>query len=600
MTFMPFVDAVAVSGKGVILYQIVHGSETGSDVTEWHVVDAAGARDKKVELPSHFEPKGFDAGGDLYGRFEVNGSPEVGFFALDGLNVKSSPKHVLFVQVPRGFGGMSLSPDGTQLAVLANPLAPDPDSRYKTVVEAPQTSLFVVKLDGTGGKWWGPELHNISQIAWNPDGKSMAVLSAVPKIGYHYVQSRIDVVTGTASRNVADIKGAASGIAWSDGGKELAFLATTTSVLTPDHVWTVPIQGGSAKDRTQNLKGSAMNLKGDCFGRVWVVVHRGVYPECDLYENGELKVVHSNVVLPILPETKIGQPPLVFETGDPDHAPCVSVDGPAGLKKIASAGEEFIAKIDLPHKEVIRWTSKDSVRLEGIATFPAGFQRGHRYPFLVMPHGGPESNDLFNADTVPRIFAGIGYVVIQPNYRGSTGYGSEFMGAIYQHFGDRAFRDVDSATDYAIEQGWADPDRLAIFGWSAGGFMTAWTITQTHRYRAAIEGAGITDWGSFIWTSDVQQIDYDARWPGKEPAPFHQFSAVDFADQVTTPLLILHGGADRRVPTYQGQEFFEALRANGKTVRMVVYPGSGHFPDLWEQQRDIFKEAISWLEKYNR
>jgi dipeptidyl aminopeptidase/acylaminoacyl peptidase len=117
--------------------------------------------------------------------------------------------------------------------------------------------------------------------------------------------------------------------------------------------------------------------------------------------------------------------------------------------------------------------------------------------------------------------------------------------------------------------------------------------------QRAIEGAGITDWGSFIWTSDVQQIDFDARWPGKEPKYFRQFSAVDFADRVTTPLLILHGGADRRVPTYQGQELFEALRANGKTVRMVIYPGSGHFPSLWDQQRDVFKEAIAWLKKYD-
>jgi len=193
----------------------------------------------------------------------------------------------------------------------------------------------------------------------------------------------------------------------------------------------------------------------------------------------------------------------------------------------------------------------------------------------------------------------MGYVVIQPQYRGSTGYGSAFLDAIYQPFGDRAYRDVDSATDYAVAQGWADPNRLAIAGWSAGGFMTSWTVTQTHRYRVAIEGAGITDWGSFMWTSDVQQIDYDARWPGKEPGPFHAFSAVDFADRVTTPLLILHGAADLRVPTFQGREYYEALVANGKTARMVTYPGSGHFPRLWEQRRDLIREMSAWLARYN-
>jgi dipeptidyl aminopeptidase/acylaminoacyl peptidase len=216
-----------------------------------------------------------------------------------------------------------------------------------------------------------------------------------------------------------------------------------------------------------------------------------------------------------------------------------------------------------------------------------------------LPHGGPEANDLLSFDADARIIAGFGYVVLQPEYRGSTGYGSAFLDAIYQHFGDRAFHDVDSATDYAIAQGWADPNRLAIFGWSAGGFMTSWTVTQTSRYHAAVEGAGITDWASFMWTSDVQQIDYDARWPSEDPDAFRKFSAVDFAKSVTTPLLIEHGDADRRVPAFQGQEFFEALRAHGKTVRFVTYPGSPHFPVLWEQRLDVFHQIESWLKQYN-
>ena len=101
-----------------------------------------------------------------------------------------------------------------------------------------------------------------------------------------------------------------------------------------------------------------------------------------------------------------------------------------------------------------------------------------------------------------------------------------FMEAIYQHRGDRAdraFQDVDSATDFAVTRGWADPKRLCIFGWSAGGFVTAWTLTQTHRYRAAIEGAGVTDWSSFIWTSDIVQTDYDERWPDDDPEAFGAF-----------------------------------------------------------------------------
>ena len=127
--------------------------------------------------------------------------------------------------------------------------------------------------------------------------------------------------------------------------------------------------------------------------------------------------------------------------------------------------------------------SKEGIALEGIATFPACYVTGTRYPFLVLPHGGPESNDLLSLDSLSRIIAGLGYVVLQPEYRGSTGYGAAFLAAIYQHFGDRAYHDVDSATDYAIAEGWADPNRLAIFGWSAGGFMTSWTVTPPLQSR---------------------------------------------------------------------------------------------------------------------
>ncbi len=267
------------------------------------------------------------------------------------------------------------------------------------------------------------------------------------------------------------------------------------------------------------------------------------------------------------------------------------------LQKITHEGDDTLANVSLGEVKAVHWTSKDGTKLEGIATFPAGYVAGKKYPFLVLPHGGPEANDVLNFDLFSRIVSGMGYIVIQPQYRGSTEYGADFLVAIYQHFGDRAYSDVDSATDFAIALGWADPNRLAIFGWSAGGFMTSWT--QTHRYKAAIEGAGITDWLSFIPTSDIWQVDYDARLQEKDPTPMLQFSPVMHVDQVTTPLLILHGEADARVPTFQAREFYVLLAERGKAVRMVTYPGSPHFPQLAEQRRDVFTELGDWLKRYN-
>ena len=449
------------------------------------------------------------------------------------------------------------------------------------------------------------EHYEYRSLAWSADSTTIAVLSQTPKLGYHYVRSFVDVCTDSIVRRVAEIPNAASSIAWTAGGTELAFLSTTTQVLTPDHVWTVPASGGKPVDRTPGLAGSARILSGDPRGVVWVFVIRGVQGEVHAFEDGVLTPVFTwpeGTILgtPVFQRFAGAPERLVFTVGDPQHERNVAVEKGDQLAKITHEGDEQLAHVTLGPVRVVDWTSKDGTQLQGIITFPSGYVEGKSYPFLVLPHGGPEGNDFLDLDTWARTIAGLGYVVMQPQYRGSTGRGSDFMNAIYQHFGDRAYSDVDSATDYAVAQGWADPDSLAIFGWSAGGFMTSWTITQTNRYRAAIEGAGITDWLSFIPTSDVQQIDYDRSWQEKDVEPLLRFSAVMFADQVTTPLLILHGTDDIRVPMLQGLEFYALLAERGKTVRMIAYPGAPHFPVLWEQRRNVFEEIAAWLAEHNR
>jgi dipeptidyl aminopeptidase/acylaminoacyl peptidase len=592
-------QAVAVSPDGTtILYEVDSGGEKGLSTEEWRLVNSDGSNSRKISLPEHFKPNGFTKdGAALYGSFEVEKKEQLATWPLAG----GTP--TALTALKRGIHGATIAPDGSRYAVLADARDPDPLSEVHTVIENDETSVYVVNADGQGGSWWCGALKDVHEMAWSADGATIAVMSQTPKIGFHYVQSFVDVCNGSATKRVAEIHNSASGIAWGMGGKELVFLSTTTDVLTPDHVWTVPAAGGEAKDRTSDLSGSAMGLVGDPRGLVWVEVHRGVQTEIDSFHDGVLSRAYrwpgGALGLPVFPQIAAGPEQPVFSVTDPAHASNLAVPEGSELKKLTNEGDDVMADVEVGPVIVVHWTNKEGITLEGIATLPAGFKEGQRYPFLVFPHGGPEGNDVLNLDPWGRIISGMGYVVLQPEYRGSTGYGSDFLNAIYQHFGDRAYNDVDSATDFAIARGWADPQKLAIFGWSAGGFMTSWTVTQTNRYRAAIEGAGITDWLSFLWTSDVQQIDYDARWPEKDPAPFLKFSAIMYADRVTTPLLILHGGADVRVPTFQGREYFELLADHGKTVRMVTYPGSPHGPRLWEQRRDVFREIGAWLARYN-
>jgi dipeptidyl aminopeptidase/acylaminoacyl peptidase len=608
--------ASAVSPDGTILYSVTYGGERGPTHQEWWTIAADGAHPTKLDLPDGFSPMGFtrDSHG-LYGAWKVNGNRQLAVFPISEGKAASVPSTV--VLLPRGIDAALPNPQGTQYAIVADPRPPDPLDDVRHVQEPDPASIYVVTANGTGGAWWCPSLKDISggvtgggsgALVWSADGQSLATLSDLPRIGHHDVSTSIDVCSASGARHVADIPNSVTGIAWANQGRDIAVLSTKSDVLTPEHVFTVPAAGGTPEDRTPKLDATAVSLAGDASGHVWVLVSHGVRSEVDEFQNGSLQTKYQwpdGVVgsLPVTSPYSGTSNQIALTVADPQHARNIAVPdaGSQGdhLRRITSEGDAQLASIDLGQVRVVHWRSKEGIALEGIATFPAGYAEGNKYPFLVLPHGGPEANDEFVFDPFSRTVAGLGYVVLQPEYRGSTGYGADFLAAIYQHFGDRAYHDVDSATDYAIAQGWADPNRLAIFGWSAGGFMTSWTVTQTGRYKAAIEGAGITDWAPFLWTSDIQQIDYDQRWTDEDPKAFSQFSAVDFVKNVTTPLLILHGEADHRVPTFQGTEYFQLLAARGKTVRMVTYPGSPHFPILWEQRLDVMHELTSWLAKYN-
>ena len=604
-------SAVAVSPDGAtILYRVGYGAESGPGGHEFWFIHPDGSGATKLELPEDFSPEGFMlADGALYGSWTVNGQPQFAVFPMSGNKAAAAPRTL--VALPRGEEGILPSPDGTKFALLADPRPPDPLNATRTVIEPGQASLYIVHADGTGGAWACPALHDLASgpgssgvpVAWSPDGTQLVVLSSSPKIGNHDMHSSIDVCPMTGEpRHVATIDNSVSNLVFSSAS-EIAFLSTTAPTQTPDHLYTVATSGGAVTDRTPQLPTTTSAMNADAHGKIFVGIAHGVHNEVDTWRDGKLTLVYAwpdgGVSLPVVSPYTAATAQPAFSVSDPAHTENVAVATGSSLQRITHEGDKELARVDLGPVRVVHWTSKEGVALEGIVTFPAGYVEGRKYPFLVLPHGGPEANDTLELDPFSRAIAGLGYVVMQPEYRGSTGYGDAHLAAIYQHFGDRAYADVDSATDYALAQGWADPQRLAIFGWSAGGFMTSWTVTQTHRYKAAIEGAGITDWGSFIFTSDVAQTDFDARWPEEDPHDFEKFSAVDFAKNVTTPLLILHGAADVRVPTYQGREFYEVLADRGKVVRMVTYPGSPHFPRLWQQRIDVFNELNAWLEKYN-
>jgi dipeptidyl aminopeptidase/acylaminoacyl peptidase len=588
---------VAISPDGkTILYGVHYFEVKGPAKNEWRTIPAAGGASTKLDLPEKFTPVGFTPDGALFGDMQLDDQAQLTLIPM------ASGKATVILELPRGSHAAIISPDGSKIAVLADSRPKDKHDQHQ-VVDNDESSLYVFDLHSRDGGWWCPDLRTISDLAWSKDSNRLAVVTQPPKLGSHDPHSTFHLCGAKGSHQLADLPTLTAGLAWSPDDSELIFAATKTPTLTAEHVWTLAVAGGAPVDRTPDLDGTATTVTNH-HGAILVDVHRGVRTELDSFEGGKLTPTWRwpdgvTVGMPAANPFAATPDVVAIAVGDPTHTHNVAVANGGLLQKITTEGDAQIADISLGETRVVHWTSKEGVKLEGIATFPPGYASGKRYAFLVLPHGGPEANDELSLDSLAQYIAGKNYVVLQPEYRGSTGYGSAHLAAIYQHFGDRAYHDVDSATDFAIAQGWADPARLAIFGWSAGGFMTSWTVTQTHRYKAAIEGAGITDWLSFIPTSDTWQIDYDARLQEKDPTPMLKFSAVMFTDKVTTPLLILHGSADVRVPTFQGHEFYALLKERGKTVRMVTYPGSPHFPRVAEQRRDVLDEVGAWLDKYN-
>ncbi|MDX1948091.1 MAG: S9 family peptidase [Pirellulaceae bacterium] len=272
---------------------------------------------------------------------------------------------------------------------------------------------------------------------------------------------------------------------------------------------------------------------------------------------------------------------------------------------VVSAIHRDLPRPPLGKTEVIRWESKDGLEIEGLLTLPVGYEKGKRYPLLLVIHGGPMGafTQQFdgNPGTYPvAAFASRGYAVLRPNPRGSSGYGKQFRYANYGDWGGGDFRDCVTGVDQTIAQGIADPDRLGVMGWSYGGFMTSWTITQTKRFRAASVGAGVTNLMSFTGTADIPGFlpDYFGGEFWDQPAAYRDHSAMFQVRGVTTPTLIQHGERDERVPLSQGQELYNALKRQGCPTKMIVYPRTPHGIEEPRLLVDCMQRNLEWFGKY--
>jgi dipeptidyl aminopeptidase/acylaminoacyl peptidase len=270
-----------------------------------------------------------------------------------------------------------------------------------------------------------------------------------------------------------------------------------------------------------------------------------------------------------------------------------------------SAANTGLPKLPLGETRVAHWKSKDGKEIEGLLTLPVDYQPGKRVPLILNIHGGPSGafSETFTgaAGLYPiAVFAAKGFAVLRPNPRGSVAYGLAFRSANLNDWGGGDYNDLMSGVDSLVAQGIADPNRLAVMGWSYGGYMTNWVITQTGRFKAAATGAGLSDMPSMWGTNDIPSVldDYFSGPWYEQPERYIKLSPIDHVQNVTTPTLFLHGEQDERVPTTQAYEMYNALKRKGVETKMVVYPRQHHGPSEPKFVLDIMHRHVDWVEKH--
>ena len=274
-------------------------------------------------------------------------------------------------------------------------------------------------------------------------------------------------------------------------------------------------------------------------------------------------------------------------------------------RKLTNLNEQA-KSFTLGTRETISWQSQDGATIEGVLIKPADFDPAKKYPLLCIIHGGPTGIDrpvLLTPDAryyPSDIWAARGALILKVNYRGSAGYGEKFRKLNVGNLGVGDAWDVLSGVDFLIAKGWVDKDKVACMGWSQGGYISAFLTTSTDRFVAISVGAGISNWATYYYNTDITPftIHYLGKDPAEDPAIYTKTSPMSYVKKAKTPTLIQHGEFDRRVPIANGYELRQGLEDRGVKVEMVVYKGFGHGINKPKSMRAVMQHNLSWFNHY--
>jgi dipeptidyl aminopeptidase/acylaminoacyl peptidase len=487
------------------------------------------------------------------------------------------------------------------------------DDARRLIADDKPVRLWTLSLASGRAKAVSPANVSVGEYDWLPDGNRVAVIYAdEPNADAMMFRARLGLLTtadGTIRPLGIKLCHHVHGVRVSPDGRHVAVLGSVTDTPSGGMVWITDLQSGQSFCLTPELTGTAENLEWlpDSSGLLLQIGEGFQTPltMARLAEPGKLAPVCQERPgalngLTLSPDGR--RVTLICE--GPDQPPELwgcDLDTPQATRLTRVNAEA--AELAVGTSRVIRWASFDGLEIEGELILPRSYRKGRTYPTILVVHGGPAGRFRQGYNLLPlQVLAAQGYVVLAPNPRGSTGRGEEFVRGNLADWGGGDFRDLMAGVDHLITEGIADPKRLGVWGASYGGFMTAWIVSQTDRFRAAICQCGLSNLVSFAGTTDIpgfMQL-YFGISPYENPDLPRAHSAMTFIQQAKTPTLFLHGEQDVRVPISQSYEMYWGLRHVGVETEFVIYPREGHGIAETPHQRDLYRRAVDWFKRHLR
>ena len=513
------------------------------------------------------------------------------------------------------------SPDGKMIAILFTENAPRASGPLMPMT--PETGVIANKIyeqrlatvDGKSGevqKISPPDMY-VYEYDWSADAKTFAVTAAKGAGDSNWYVAQLYTLpsSGGEMKSIYQPSLQIAVPRWSQDGKHIAFISGIMSDegSVGGDIYLISSQGGRARDITPGIKASPSWLR-------WLSPSRLLFGEV---VDGQIGF--STLEVPGGKAHNLWTGPEVVSTGDwGSYALSLAADGknsavirqsyahppeiwtgPIGSWQQVTHVNDHV-KPSWGELRSVNWTS-DRLKVQGWLLYPANYDAKQHYPMVVSVHGGPAVGEVpywpepfFNT----ALLSQEGYFVFYPNPRGSYGAGEEFTRANVKDFGYGDFRDILAGVDKIVNQLPVDNNRIGITGWSYGGYMTMWAVTQTTRFRAAVAGAGLSNFQSYYGENDIDEwmIPYFGASVYQDPAVYAKSSPINFITRAKTPSLVLVGERDGECPPPQSREFWHALKTLGVPTELVIYANEGHYIGQTEHQRDIVHRTVAWFDRY--